>query len=83
MHSAVTPGRLSTAASVCEAHGKDESYHAAIGPDAVVFPTSTAEVSQARVPRVMPSRSLLSDTSIKKVTRQLHRLKWLACAFHL
>ena len=40
------PGRLSTAASVCEAHGKDESYHAAIGPDAVAFPSSTAEVSQ-------------------------------------
>ena len=39
-------GRLSTAASVCEAHGKDESYHAAIGPDAVVFPANTAEVSQ-------------------------------------
>ena len=39
-------GRLSTAASVCDAHGKDESYHAAIGPDAVVFPISTAEVSQ-------------------------------------
>ena len=42
-------GRLSTAASVREAHGKDESYHAAIGPDAVVFPASTEEVSQVRV----------------------------------
>ena len=39
-------GRLSTAASVCTAHGKDESYHAAIAPDAVVFPTSTANVAQ-------------------------------------
>jgi hypothetical protein len=42
-------GRLTTAASVCAAHGKDESYHAAIAPDAVVFPTSTAEVSQVNL----------------------------------
>ena len=56
-------GRLSTAASVCEAHGKDESYHAAIGPDAVVFPLSTAEVSQAS----------MSSGAHKRHAQQLHR----------
>ncbi len=29
--------RLSTAAAVCEQHGRDESYHAAHAPDAVAF----------------------------------------------
>src|SRR6266850_652748 len=37
--------RLSTAASVCEQHGRDESYHAAHAPDAVAFAHSTEEVS--------------------------------------
>jgi D-lactate dehydrogenase (cytochrome) len=36
--------RVSTAASVCEQHGRDESYHAPAPPDAVVFARSTAEV---------------------------------------
>jgi D-lactate dehydrogenase (cytochrome) len=37
--------RLSTASSVREQHGKDESYHAAYAPDAVAFAHSTEEVS--------------------------------------
>lgn len=37
--------RLSTAAAVREQHGKDESFHAAIPPDAVAFAASAEEVS--------------------------------------
>jgi D-lactate dehydrogenase (cytochrome) len=37
--------RLSTSASVCEQHGKDESYHTPHAPDAVAFAASTEEVS--------------------------------------
>lgn len=37
--------RVSTAKAVCEQHGRDESYHVAHAPDAVVFPRTTAEVS--------------------------------------
>ena len=36
--------RLSTSASVCAHHGKDESYHAPHAPDAVAFAHSTEEV---------------------------------------
>ena len=36
--------RLSTAAAVCEQHGRDESYHAAHAPDAVAFAQSIEEV---------------------------------------
>ena len=38
-------GRVSTAAAVLESHGRDESYHAASPPDAVVFPESVEEVA--------------------------------------
>lgn len=38
--------RLSTAAAVCEQHGRDESYHPAFPPGAVVFVHSTEEVSR-------------------------------------
>ena len=38
--------RLSTAAAVLEQHGKDESWHEASPPDAVVFATSTEEVAE-------------------------------------
>ncbi|HTV88610.1 MAG TPA: FAD-linked oxidase C-terminal domain-containing protein [Stellaceae bacterium] len=37
--------RLSTAAAICELHGRDESYHAPHAPDAVAFARSTDEVS--------------------------------------
>src|SRR5499427_7167006 len=37
--------QLSTSASVCAQHGKDESYHAPHAPDAVAFARSTEEVS--------------------------------------
>jgi D-lactate dehydrogenase (cytochrome) len=37
--------RFSTAASVCEQHGKDESFHAPAPPDGVVFVQSTEEVT--------------------------------------
>jgi len=38
--------RLSTAAAVREQHGRDESYHPAQAPDAVVFAQSTEDVAQ-------------------------------------
>jgi len=38
--------RVSTAAAICAQHGKDESYHQAHAPDAVVFPCSTEEVAE-------------------------------------
>ncbi len=38
--------RLSTSAAVCEQHGKDESFHEAVPPDAVAFAQSTEEVSE-------------------------------------
>src|SRR5690348_3743220 len=38
--------RLSTAASVRDQHGKDESYHTLAPPDAVVFAQSTEEVAE-------------------------------------
>src|SRR5580765_4503693 len=37
--------RLSTSASVCEQHGKDESYHTPHAPDAVAFARTTEEVA--------------------------------------
>ena len=41
---AIVGDRMSTAPAVREQHGRDESYHAAAPPDAVVFPDSTEEV---------------------------------------
>jgi D-lactate dehydrogenase (cytochrome) len=38
--------RVSTAASVREQHGRDESYHQPFAPDAVVFARSTEEVAE-------------------------------------
>lgn len=38
--------RLSTSPDVLAAHGRDESYHPAAPPDAVVFPESVEEVSE-------------------------------------
>jgi D-lactate dehydrogenase (cytochrome) len=38
--------RLSTSPDVLAAHGRDESYHPAAPPDAVVFPDSVEEVSE-------------------------------------
>ena len=38
--------RVSTAATVVHAHGKDESYHPVVPPEAVCFPSSTEEVAQ-------------------------------------
>ena len=43
---AVAGDRVSTAAAVREHHSHGESWHAAAPPDAVVFPTSTDEVSR-------------------------------------
>ena len=36
--------RLTTAASVLEQHGRDESYHTTAPPDAVVYAESTDDV---------------------------------------
>ncbi len=38
--------RLSTSADVCRHHGTDEGWNPPVPPEAVVFPTSTAEVSR-------------------------------------
>lgn len=38
--------RLSTATAILEAHGRDESFHPSMPPEAVVFAKSTQEVSQ-------------------------------------
>ena len=38
--------RLSTTAAILERHGKDESYHPAVAPDAVAFAGSTDEVAE-------------------------------------
>ncbi len=39
--------RLSLSAAVREHHGKDESYHAAVAPDAVFFASTTEEIADA------------------------------------
>jgi D-lactate dehydrogenase (cytochrome) len=43
--SALVGDRLTTSRAICEAHGRDESFHPAVAPDAVVFATSTEEVA--------------------------------------
>jgi len=42
---AIVGDRLSTAAAVREQHGRDESYHASMPPDVVVFAETTEEVA--------------------------------------
>ena len=37
--------RVSTAAAILESHGRDESYHAVLPPDAVAFPQSVEEIA--------------------------------------
>ena len=37
--------RVSTAAAILESHGRDESYHAVLPPDAVAFPESVEEIA--------------------------------------
>ena len=39
--------RVSTAAAILESHGRDESYHAVLPPDAVAFPESVEEIAPA------------------------------------
>ncbi len=43
---AILGDRVSTAMPVREQHGRDESFHPCIPPDAVVFPTTTDEVQR-------------------------------------
>jgi D-lactate dehydrogenase (cytochrome) len=38
--------RMTTSAAICAQHGRDESYHPAHAPDAVVFPRTTEEVAE-------------------------------------
>ena len=42
----VGKSNVSTSLSVREHHGKDESYHPCVPPEAVVFPASVEEVSR-------------------------------------
>lgn len=44
--SALLADRLTSSAAVLERHGKDESYHEGMPPQAVVYPTSTEEVAE-------------------------------------
>ncbi len=53
---AIVAGRLSTARSVLDQHGRDESYHRAFPPDVVVFPETTEEVS--RIVKVCAGRQV-------------------------
>ncbi len=67
--------RLSTAPSVCEQHGKDESYHAAHAPDAVAFARSTEEVSaivKACADRRVPVIPFGTGTSLEGHVAALH-----------
>lgn len=38
--------RLTIGSGICEQHGKGESYHPSYPPEAVIYPESTAEISQ-------------------------------------
>lgn len=42
----VGASNISTSSAVKEHHGRDESYHTGLPPDAVVFPTSVDQVSK-------------------------------------
>ncbi len=67
--------RLSTAPSVREQHGKDESYHAAHAPDAVAFAHSTEEVSaivKACADRKVPVIPFGTGTSLEGHVAALH-----------
>ncbi len=44
--SQIVGDRVTTAAVICEQHGKDESFHACAPPDAVVFAQTTDEISR-------------------------------------
>jgi len=44
---AIFGDRVSTSTAVCEQHGKDESFHASVPPDAVLTLDTTEEVAQA------------------------------------
>ena len=39
--------QISTAEAIRERHGKDESYHASVAPDAVFFAETTEEIADA------------------------------------
>ncbi len=72
---AILGGRLSTAPSVREQHGKDESYHAAHAPDAVAFAHSTEEVSaivKACADRKVPVIPFGTGTSLEGHVAALH-----------
>lgn len=42
----VSEDNLSTSESLLEQHGRDESYHTTMPPDAVAFPTSLEQVQE-------------------------------------
>ncbi len=72
---AILGDRLSTAPSVREQHGKDESYHAAHAPDAVAFAHSTEEVSaivKACADRKVPVIPFGTGTSLEGHVAALH-----------
>ena len=67
--------RLSTAAAVRERHGKDESYHPAVAPDAVAFARSTEEVAaivRACAAQGRPIIAFGTGTSLEGQVAALH-----------
>ena len=72
---AIVGDRLSTSPTVREQHGRDESYHAAHAPDAVVFAHTTDEVSalvQACGRRKVPVIPFGVGTSLEGHVAALH-----------
>ncbi len=67
--------RVSTAVAVREQHGKDESYHRPVAPDAVVFARSTADISeivQICAARHVPVIPFGTGTSLEGHVAALH-----------
>ena len=54
--------QISTKQAVLDAHGQDESYHAAMAPQLVAYPETTNQVwDRRRDRRVMPRRTGVGD----------------------
>lgn len=73
--SGIVGDRLTTAQAICEQHGRDESFHAAVAPDAVVFAESTEEVAavvQLCAARKVPVVPFGVGTSLEGHVAALH-----------
>lgn len=73
--SGIMGDRLTTVQAICEQHGRDESFHAAVAPDAVVFAESTEEVAavvQLCAARKVPVVPFGVGTSLEGHVAALH-----------